>query len=46
MGHARIAAVMRVSRAFADVIRDGAELGDLRLISRNGPAESACPAMC
>ena len=37
-------AAMRVRRAFAYVILSDAELGDLRLISRNGPAESACPA--
>ena len=40
----RVSAAMRVRRAFADVILNDAGLGDLRLISRNGRAESACPA--
>ena len=35
---------MRVRQAFADVILSDAELGDLRLVSPNGHAESACPA--
>jgi hypothetical protein len=38
-----ISALLRVRRSFADVILSDAELGDLRLISRNGRVESACP---
>jgi len=40
---ARSPAAMRVCRAFAGVSLSDTELGDLRLISRNGRAESACP---